>query len=162
MNHGETPQPKPDDAYTTPGNPAEHKASESKAGAQQSSLNDPGVFSRRAGDEAGIEPKPTALGAGSSHPDTAEDRGGGSADTQYGEQMATYAEGDVMKAQGHKTGTGEEQSFTSDLDRKKEEQQAMRERIQQEKKDSVADGENLQSGGPATMTALQQKGGEVS
>ena len=156
MNHGESTQPSKDDAYKAPENPVSNTPAESKASEQQSSLNDTAVFSRRPGDQPGITPQPSALAAGSSHADAVDDTSG-PADTEYGEQMATYAEGDVMKAQERKTGTGEEQSLTQDLDRKKAEQQEARERIRGQRDGGVEGASDLQSGGPATTRALEQK-----
>ncbi len=53
-----------------------------------------------------------------------------------GEQMAMLSEGKVMNAQKNKknAGWGEQVSLTSDLDRKKAEQQGAREEIQAERK----------------------------
>ncbi len=151
MNAHEAPQPKMDDVYNQPDNPVSHKPSETKAGQQQqSALNDPGVFTRRADDEGDIEPKPSAIGAGSTRPPI--DENATPADELDGEQMRMPGEGEIMRAQANKTGTGEEKSFTSDLDRKKEEQQGRREQIQQQRQAAVEGGGALgQQGGPAVV-----------
>ncbi|KAI9883368.1 MAG: hypothetical protein M1823_004858 [Watsoniomyces obsoletus] len=150
MNAHEAPQPKMEDAYNQPDNPVTHKPSETKAGQQQSALNDPGVFSRRAGDQGDIEPTPSAIGAGSTRAPIDEDAA--PADELDGEQMRMPGEGEVMRAQANKTGTGEEKSLTSDLDRKKEEQQGRREQIQQQRQAAVEQGGALgQQGGPALV-----------
>lgn len=149
MEHGQTPQPSVDDAYKTPQNPVSHTPSESKAGAQQSSLNNPKTFTRGPGDQGDIEPKPPAMAAGSSHPDRAEDVE--PADELDGEQTRPPGEGEVMQAQAHKTGTGEEKSLTADLDRKKEEQKERREQIKEQRKEAMMEGGALgQTGGPAS------------
>lgn len=150
MNQGQTSQPGVDDAYTTPGNPVSHTPAESRQAEQQSSLNNPKTFTRGPGDQEGIEPKPPAMAAGSSHPAINEDAE--PADVLDGEQTRPPGEGEVAKAQAHKTGTGEEQSLTSDLDRKKEEQSALREKIKEQRKEATMQGGDLgQQGGPATV-----------
>jgi hypothetical protein len=52
-----------------------------------------------------------------------------------GEQMSAPGEGKVMEAQFNKQGQGEEPSLTSDLDRKKAEQQSERDAIKADRKD---------------------------
>lgn len=152
MNHGQTPQPTVDDSKSNPANPVSRTSAETnKANQQQSSLNDPAVFTRRPGDQAGIEPNQPSMAAGSSHSDHAEESAR-PADQLDGEQMRPAAEGDVMRAQFNKTGTGEEKSLTSDLDRKKEEQQGSREQMQHQRKAAAQGGGDLgQSAGPAAV-----------
>ena len=152
MNHGQgTAQPSVDDAYKNSQNPVSQTPSESKAAQQQSSLNDPKTFTRRPGDQGDIEPKPPAMGAGSSHAPMI-DENEPPADELDGEQMRAPGEGEVMAAQEHKTGTGEEKSLTSELDRKKEEQQGMREKIQEQRREATLEGGKLgQQGGPASI-----------
>ncbi|KAI9783885.1 MAG: hypothetical protein M1816_001137 [Peltula sp. TS41687] len=151
MNQGQTSQPAVDDAYTTPGNPVSHTPSESKqAEQQQSSHSNAKSFTRRPGDQEGIEPKPPAMAAGSSHPPGDEEAE--PADALDGEQTRPPGEGEVARAQAHKTGTGEEPSLTSDLDRKKQEQSGLREEIKEERKKATMQGGDLgQQGGPATV-----------
>jgi hypothetical protein len=83
----------------------------------------------------------TASGAGPHPKDNADDSGvtpsstkvGPQQDDLEGNQTATFGEGDVAHAQEHKAGFGEEQSLTSDLDRKKAEQKEAREEIKSER-----------------------------
>ena len=154
MIHGNntTAQPTMADAYTNPQNAVSKTEAESTSGArqQQSLLHDPRIFTRRPGDEAGTEPEPSALAAGSRREPIAKEAE--PADELDGEQMRPPGEGEVMRAQAHQTGTGEEPSLTEDLDRKKEEQRGRREQIQQQRHaaDDIG-GDRGPRGGPATV-----------
>jgi hypothetical protein len=85
----------------------------------------------------------TAAGHGPHPKDNADDSNINPSGSKYGpqnedlegDQMAMLAEGDVMKAQFNKknAGWGEESSLTSNLDRKKAEQQGAREGIKAER-----------------------------
>lgn len=74
---------------------------------------------------------------------------GPSSDNLDGEQMTVLAEGAVMDAQKNKknAGWGEQDSLTSDLDRKKAEQQGAREEIQAERQG----GYNVDGGGAGRL-----------
>ena len=69
-----------------------------------------------------------------------------------GEQMRAAGEGDVARAQDHKTGFGEQADLASDLDRKKAEQAPMREDIKEERERGVDVGGAIGGrGGPAVV-----------
>ena len=94
----------------------------------------------------------TAAGHGPHPIDNADDSNVNPSGSKYGpqnedldgDQMAMLGEGDVMKAQLNKknAGWGEESSLTSDLDRKKAEQQDAREGIKAERRE----GHNVDGG----------------
>jgi len=89
----------------------------------------------------------TAAGHGQHPQDNADDSNAKQSGSKYGpqqedldgEQMAAPGEGEVMDAQFNKSnaGWGEQESLTSDLDRKKAEQQGKRESIQAERQEGV-------------------------
>lgn len=68
------------------------------------------------------------------------------------EQMRPFGEGEVAAAQDTKTGFGEQKDLASDLDRKKAEQAAAREDVQQSREENFEVGGALgQEGGPAVV-----------
>lgn len=154
-------QPNLDEAYHVPSNPTSKTPSETANPSNNSSSSGP-TDTRQAHDisiprtqtDSNSEGTPSALGQGSDKPDKGESVGR-AADELDGEQMRMAGEGDVYQAQldkGGKGGFGEEQSFTADLDRKKEEQRGMREEIKAERKEKVDVGGALgQRGGVATV-----------
>ncbi|KAI9829906.1 MAG: hypothetical protein M1826_005328 [Phylliscum demangeonii] len=158
-----TAQPSIDDAYTQPGNAVERTPQEIAIGSSRKAPDDENetardnstVSARRAGDQGDIEPQPPALAAGSSHTIREEDEPAAHdrpADTLDGEQMTMLAEGDVARAQEHKTGTGEQPSLTSDLERQKREQQEKRDLIKEMRREAfVAGGAAGQQPGPAAV-----------
>ena len=154
MNHGNhtTAQPTTADAYANRENAVSKTETEwtSGTGQRRSSVNDARIFTRRPGDEAGVEPKPSALAAGGTREPIAKEAE--PADELDGEQMRAPGEGEVMRAQAHRTGTAEEPSLTDNLDRKKEEQQGRREQMQQQRHatDDIG-GDRGRRGGPATV-----------
>ncbi|KAI9829605.1 MAG: hypothetical protein M1838_005884 [Thelocarpon superellum] len=153
MNPQEPAQPKLDQAYITPGNAVEQTPAEISAAAQQSPLNsDRNTARRTAGDQAEAQPTSSALGAGpGAGADRAEDEIG-EASPLDGEQMRAPGEGDVMRAQLNKTGTGEQPSLTSGLDQKKEEQRGRREAVKDAREEGFnVDGPRGQTGGPAAV-----------
>jgi len=94
----------------------------------------------------------TAAGHGQHPRDNADDSNAQLTGSKYGvqqenldgEQMRAPGEGEVMDAQLNKdqAGWGEEESLTSDLDRKKQEQKGAREDIKQERQE----GQNVDGG----------------
>lgn len=130
-----TAQPTLNQAYTTPGNPATHKPSEASSSTQQSPLNaDPQLTRRTPHDQQNAEPTPSALARG---PGAKADRPEGEvedADPLDGEQMRAPGKGEVMAAQWHKTGFGEQESLTEGLEAKKEEQRGKREKVKGERR----------------------------
>jgi len=121
------------------------------AAQEQSSLNSARGAGTRLGPDSGDSSSggtpamsvgsATAAGHGQHPRDNADDSNAQLTGSKYGvqqenlegDQMSAPGEGDVMDAQLNKdqAGWGEEESLTSDLDRKKKEQQGAREDVQQ-------------------------------
>ncbi|KAI9825295.1 MAG: hypothetical protein M1832_001329 [Thelocarpon impressellum] len=151
-------QPDLDVAYTTPGNPVSKAPDEQRAAEATHASAGPPSARRTPHDEASATPQPSALGAGArdahardAHTDEREPAGGG-VDPLDGEQMRAPGEGDVMAAQWHKTGFGEQESLTASLEEKISDQKGRREEVKGERARGVDVGGVLgQSGGPATV-----------
>ncbi|KAI9760724.1 MAG: hypothetical protein M4579_001462 [Chaenotheca gracillima] len=156
-------QPTLNQAYTTPGNPAETTNAESQTASRIASSNaasqatDRGVqATRQPHDQAGAEATSTSLASGTGTSGTKAEMGrepaGKLQDELDGEQMRAGGEGEIMRAQFKKTGQGEQPSLTSDLDRKKEEQKGAREEVMGQRQHGIdVDGVLGQRGGPANV-----------
>jgi hypothetical protein len=129
------------------------------ASEDQSSLNssteptfDPSSNSQQYGTPFQSAGSATAAGHGPHPKDNADETNTSLSGSKYGpqnedlegDQMTMLAEGDIMNAQVNKkkAGWGEEDSLTSDLDRKKAEQQGAREEI----KKNRSEGHNVDGG----------------
>ncbi|KAH7086700.1 hypothetical protein FB567DRAFT_49318 [Paraphoma chrysanthemicola] len=157
-------QPTQNQAYTTPGNPADTNPSEQKQAsfnaADNSASTDQRIPTKQATDEQGLRNAKYGEGAGIHGAPAGEEAKGlteedvGRHNELNGEQMRASGEGDVAaavakggKGQG---GGGAEPDLASDLDRKKAEQADARNAIKQSKGDSFAAGGAAgQTGGPA-------------
>ncbi|KAH6637854.1 hypothetical protein C7974DRAFT_411313 [Boeremia exigua] len=157
-------QPSQAQAYETPGNPASTNPSEDAAQSFNAADNSASVAQRvpqkQASDAAGHRNAKFEEGAGvHGAPPGEESKGLSHEDVGRhreldGEQMAAPGEGRVAEAvrKGGEGmgGGGSEPSFTSDLDRKKAEQQEAREAIKQDRAGAARDGGLAgQTGGPA-------------
>ncbi|KZF23708.1 hypothetical protein L228DRAFT_238237 [Xylona heveae TC161] len=155
------PQPTEAQAYTTAGNPVQHTPAESAAADRTANIHTTKIAHREAGDVASDHPASSALMSGTQQGQKNDNvsipPGIGLGqddpiDPLEGEKMHTYGEGEVRAAQDHKTGTGAEKSLTSDLDRKKAEQEPRRHEIQAQRAAGLdIDGALGQRGGPATV-----------
>ncbi|KAI9876807.1 MAG: hypothetical protein M1830_005681 [Pleopsidium flavum] len=150
-------QPPLDEAYHTPSNPTTKTPSEQHHPSQSSPSS---TTETRQAHDISIpsthtnEPTPSALGYAGTGPDKGE-AVGAAADPLDGEQMRMPGEGRVYEAQlekGKVAGFGEEESLTSGLERKKEEQKGMREEVKGQREKEVDVGGALgQRGGVATV-----------
>lgn len=153
-------QPPLDDVYQTSGNAASKEPYEQRKAAQtdNSAPTDTRIPSTQGTFE---DATPSSLGRGV--------RGAGAGEEKYGrdhedvgrhkeldaDQMAAPGEGKIADAVGVSGGgtsgrSGQQEDFVSDLDRKKAEQQPMREEIEAEREKNVDVGGILgQRGGPA-------------
>lgn len=147
MNTGSSAQPTLNQAYTTPGNPTSQKPNEAATSQQQSPLNaDPKVAHRGPNDQPNAEPTPSALGRGQGAKGDRPEDEVGYTDPLEGEQMHMAGEGKVMAAQWHKTGFGEQESLTRDLESKKEEQREEREKRKEERSMGILEGAPVDPG----------------
>ncbi|KAF2152971.1 hypothetical protein K461DRAFT_131893 [Myriangium duriaei CBS 260.36] len=150
-------QPSLDDAYTTPGNPAQQEPAEAAtARANAKSPSDP-IDHRRQNDTSS-DPTPSSLGQGVRRPHASGEEAQGRTHEDVGrhneldaEQMAAPGEGRIASAVDKKPGaSGAQPGLESDLDRKKAEQAPAREAVKDQRQKEVDVGGVLgQRGGPA-------------
>ncbi|MCJ1463910.1 hypothetical protein MMC07_002519 [Pseudocyphellaria aurata] len=147
MAHSAPSQPPLNTAYNHPSNPASQTPLEAEFSTSTSaSLQRSGSTeeTRKPNDlplsrsDGEIDATPSSLGYGVR--DDSGDRGdelGGPASNLDGEQMRAAGEGEIYKAQQEKTGFGEQGDLAAGLDRKREEQ----DRIKEERGEKGGEGE---------------------
>ena len=148
MNPSAPSQPPLNEAYEQPSNPSAKNPDEAFRGNSTSASlrrSDPETDRREPGDlrdsvtgneggqggEGGFQSNTGSLGYGATGSEARKgDRDfkyGGEVSNTEGEQMRAAGDGEIAKAQETKTGFGEQGDLASDLDRKKEEQQEIKE-----------------------------------
>ncbi|KAF1946263.1 hypothetical protein EJ02DRAFT_394444 [Clathrospora elynae] len=166
-------QPTQDQAYTTPGNPAQKDPTEQQQtqfnAADNSASVDQRIPTKQATDAQGLQNAKFGEGKGTHGAPAGEEAKGlteedvGRHNELDGEQMAAPGEGRVADAvaKGGKGmgGGGEQPDLASDLDRKKAEQADARDAIKQSRSEAVrAGGAAGQTGGPANPVDNQAGG----
>ncbi|RYN80400.1 hypothetical protein AA0117_g3260 [Alternaria alternata] len=167
-------QPSLDQAYTTPGNPAQKDPKEQVQtefnAADNSASVDQRIPTKQATDAEGLRNAKFEEGMGVHGAPAGEERKGlghedvGRHKELDGQQMAAPGEGRVADAvaKGGKGmgGGGEQPDLASDLDRKKAEQTEARDAIKQSKGEATQVGGALgQTGGPANPVDNSSQGG---
>ncbi|KAF2226607.1 hypothetical protein BDZ85DRAFT_230095 [Elsinoe ampelina] len=152
-------QPTLNQAYTTPGNPADQEPLEKAQASRLAKDKTSAVDKRTDNDTAPIEEATfSSLGQGVRAPNAPGEEAQGKTHEDVGrhneleaEQMAAPGEGKIAKAVDEKPGaSGAQPGFESDLDRKKAEQAELRSQVKEERKQEVDVGGVLgQRGGPA-------------
>lgn len=149
-------QPPLNTAYNHPSNPASQNPSEAKFSTSTSASfqrSDPTAETRKPNDlpvsssSGDNDATPSSLGYGVR--DDSGDRGdelGNPASTIEGEQMRAAGEGEIYNAQREKTGFGEQGDLAAGLDRKREEQDRIKEERGQEGGEGELDVEAALSG----------------
>ncbi|MCJ1352313.1 MAG: hypothetical protein MMC33_002297 [Icmadophila ericetorum] len=130
-------QPNLNQAFNTPGNPVDKEPAEQRESAINASTNSAETTDQRIPSTHDQEATPSSLGYGS------RDSSGDKEDSQppaselEGEQIHPANEGEVYAMQSRKTGFGEQEDLSSDLDRKKAEQAGAREELKRERAEDV-------------------------
>nr|OQO16752.1 hypothetical protein B0A51_15707 [Rachicladosporium sp. CCFEE 5018] len=158
-------QPTLNQAYTTPGNPAQTDPSEKAQASANASTSTPATETRNSvptTQSSSIDDAtPSSLGYGI-HGAPPGEEAKGETEESIGrnreldaDQMGAPGEGKVATSVDRKPGaSGTQEGLESGLDRKKEEQRGAREEIESEKKEGLDVGGILgQRGGPASTTS---------
>ncbi|KAL8786413.1 MAG: hypothetical protein Q9195_008212 [Heterodermia aff. obscurata] len=126
-------QPSIDTSYKHPSNPSDQnpaERSQAESTTESLSRSDATTEKRKAGDVSSgtgtqDEATPSSLAIGGQG--EGDKNVGPPASNTEGEQMRAAGDGDIAKAQETKTGFGEQSSLASDMDRKREEQDEVKE-----------------------------------
>ena len=121
-------QPSLNEAYAHPSNSAQSSSEHTDSTKTSASQARSGpTFSSREPNDVITDATPSSLGYGvqDSRHDAGESLGQAASDLE-GEQMRAPGDGDIARMQERKGGFGEQKGLTEGLDRKKEEQQALK------------------------------------